>query len=94
MLAYEAFEESNYSRTLEKVDEAEEWPRSLGVGKPYPEQIDNDMENALKALIYQEMKNKKLYVKYKELVKDKTLLEEPLYQRLIEISSYKDQKLF
>jgi len=93
-LAYRAMEEGKYEKALMKIEEAEEWPKSLGVGKPYPDQIDSDLENALKALVYQEMKNNKLYGKYKELVKDKTLLEEPLYKRLREISSNKDQRLF
>jgi hypothetical protein len=94
MLAYKALEESNYSRALEKVDEAEEWPRNLGVGKPYPEQIDNDLENAIRALTYQRMNNTELYQKHKKQIKNKNLLVESLYDKIKAISLDTDQSIF
>ena len=37
---------------------AREWPENLGSGKPYDELIDSDIENQMKAVIYDRMNRK------------------------------------
>lgn len=64
MLAFEDWQNKKYVKALKKIEEAEEWPRNLGVGKPYDEEIDSSMEFWLKANIYQAMGNDEEYNRY------------------------------
>ena len=40
-----AFESKQYSKSLNFIQQAKQWPENLGVGKPYPENIDERLEN-------------------------------------------------
>jgi len=64
MLALEALKKHKYKTTLQKVREAGEWPRNLGVGKPYTNMIDSRLEDSLRRLIHEVMKNKKQPINY------------------------------
>jgi Tfp pilus assembly protein PilF len=55
MLAYRALSEKDHKLALQKITEAELWPRNLGVGKPYENLIDSSMELWLKSAVYKAM---------------------------------------
>lgn len=59
MLAVEAAKKGNYRTALKKIDEAELWPKSLGVGKPFDNLIHNDLENELRDMVNQAKKGGK-----------------------------------
>lgn len=45
MLAVSGMKQRHYKPALQFVEKAGEWPEHLGVGKPYPEDIDDRLEN-------------------------------------------------
>ena len=45
MLAHNLMEKKKYEQALTKINEAEIRPRNLGIGKPFEELINNDIEN-------------------------------------------------
>ena len=45
MLALSGMAQQRYRQVLQFVEKANEWPEHLGVGKPYPEDIDDRLEN-------------------------------------------------
>jgi tetratricopeptide (TPR) repeat protein len=49
MLAAEAFRKSDLARALRSIDTARLWPENLGAGKPYPENVDERLEDWLAA---------------------------------------------
>lgn len=51
MLALELIKKGHLKEASKKVNEARLWPEHLGVGAPYPDQIDNSLENSLTELI-------------------------------------------
>lgn len=51
MLAIELIKAGQLQNAMKKVDEARLWPESLGVGAPYPDMVDNSLENEVAALI-------------------------------------------
>ncbi|MEO8415390.1 MAG: DUF5107 domain-containing protein, partial [Ginsengibacter sp.] len=53
MQALEAMKNKNYSKALSLVEDAKKWPQNLGVGKPYPENIDERLEDWVTYLCYQ-----------------------------------------
>lgn len=53
MLALKDLKSKNYKRALQKVQEARLWPERLGEGKPYPEAVDNKIEDDLQKVIEQ-----------------------------------------
>jgi len=66
MLATQALEKGNTRVAGEKVAEALLWPRNLGVGKPYDDQIDTRLEDWMNAMIAIRTKNeanKELHLK-------------------------------
>lgn len=93
MIAFQAVQNKNYPRALKKIDEAEKWPLNLGVGRPYPELINNDLENAMRARIYEEMGNLNLKQKYVNLLKDKTIGDTDLLQEIKSLIK-RDKRLF
>ena len=46
-----AIDAGDYRQALRLIDEAQQWPHSLGVGKPDEQSIDHDVEDQLKAEI-------------------------------------------
>jgi hypothetical protein len=52
MLAVDAMRNSNYSKALEYISAARNWPENLGVGKPYPDAIDERLEDWLEYKVY------------------------------------------
>ncbi len=71
MLAWNALQNKSYKKALNKIAESEIWPRSLGVGKPYDEVIDNGMELWMKSIVYSKMNDKKEADKYLSLLTKK-----------------------
>jgi hypothetical protein len=45
MQAAQLMKKNNYKAALKLIDQARLWPENLGVGKPYPEDIDTRMED-------------------------------------------------
>ncbi|MEP6627548.1 MAG: DUF5107 domain-containing protein [Ginsengibacter sp.] len=60
VLALQLLKKSNYKGALQKVNEAREWPESLGVGKPYPDQIKNSPADDIEKLIIQVKNGQKI----------------------------------
>ena len=58
MLAINALAKGKTKEARKKVDEANMWPHSLGVGKPYDNMIDDRLENWTYAMIAVQSKNK------------------------------------
>ena len=52
-LAAEAIDRGRYKTAAQRVAESRQWPKSLGVGKPYDDLIDNTLEDWLDAVICQ-----------------------------------------
>lgn len=51
VLAIELIEAGQLQNAMKKVNEARLWPENLGVGAPYPDLIDNSLENDMTVLI-------------------------------------------
>ncbi|MCG2462285.1 DUF5107 domain-containing protein [Flavobacteriaceae bacterium F89] len=94
MLAYKLMEKNQYNKALKKTDEAEAWPKNLGVGKPYPERINSDLENAMRASTYKKSGNEKSAQIYMDRVKDKSLDNTTLLEKIKALSFRGDQRLF
>lgn len=76
ILALNFLEKRNYKMALQKVNEARQWPESLGVGAPYPDMINNNLEDNIQKLINQTREGQKLSAEvlnnYKKKVKSIT----------------------
>lgn len=75
MLALEALKNHKYETALQKIREAEEWPRNLGVGKPYNDMINTKIEDNLKLLVDKVRQNNiapATYEPYEQKIKDIT----------------------
>ncbi|WP_215224252.1 DUF5107 domain-containing protein [Echinicola shivajiensis] len=94
MLAYKAMEEGAFSKALDKIEESEEWPWNLGVGKPYPELIDNQLERSLKVMVYKRMGSLDKHLQESEIDKDIILDRETLRAEIEAISFRKDERMF
>jgi hypothetical protein len=57
MQAVEHMKRKDYSTALRFIQQAEEWPENLGVGKPYESEIDGRLEQYLTYKCQQELKN-------------------------------------
>jgi tetratricopeptide (TPR) repeat protein len=53
MQAADAIKNKNYTRAISFINDAKKWPENLGVGKPYPEDIDERLENWMSYLCYE-----------------------------------------
>jgi hypothetical protein len=51
MLALQLIKRGHLREASKKVEEARLWPEHLGVGAPYPDQIDNHPEDEIAELI-------------------------------------------
>jgi len=60
MLSLQLLQSHNYNAALQKVIESRKWPERLGVGKPYPDMINDSLENGIEKLIQQTMQGYKL----------------------------------
>lgn len=60
MLALQYLKMQKYQLALEKVNEARKWPERLGAGAPYPDMIDQRLEDEIQKLIIQTQKGQKL----------------------------------
>ncbi|WP_192009264.1 DUF5107 domain-containing protein [Echinicola arenosa] len=95
MLAYQALEEGEYSKALNKIEEIKLWPNNLGVGRPYPELINDKLENSLKQIVTQKMVTSGLKGNIpqeglgKERIDEKSLIKE-----IKSLSFEADQRMF
>ena len=55
MQAVSEMKKKNFSSALTFIDQAEQWPENLGVGKPYETDLDNRLESFLRYKCHQEM---------------------------------------
>jgi predicted Zn-dependent protease len=60
MLALEYLKKHNYKLALRNVKEARLWPENLGAGAPYPDMINNNLEDEIQKLINQTEQGQKL----------------------------------
>lgn len=58
MLALNALKKNQFRTALQKVKEAGDWPRNLGVGKPYQQNTDTILEDSLNICIHEAINNK------------------------------------
>lgn len=58
--ALELLQKRNYTTALQKVAEAREWPERLGVGKPYPDMLNDTLPNDIEKLIQQTKQGEKI----------------------------------
>lgn len=94
MLAYMAMERKRYSEAIAKIEESEEWPTHLGVGKPYADLIDSRLENSLRVLIYGRMGLDEEQAKYSAELEGKLIAEEDLLNEIKSITIDQDERLF
>ena len=94
MLAHQAMEEGKYQEALIKTKEAEKWPLHLGVGKPYPELVDSNLENWMMYKIYKAIGENKLSQSSFEKVKNKNINEDTYLDLIKHITKKEDQRLF
>ena len=59
-LALQFLKAHNYKMALQKVNDARQWPERLGVGAPYPDMMNNTLEEEIQNLINQTSKGQKL----------------------------------
>ena len=59
MQAIEKIHAKNYTAALTFITDAKKWPQNLGVGKPYPENLDERLEDWMGYLCYEQMGKKK-----------------------------------
>lgn len=57
-LAASAIDARDYRKALRLIDEAQQWPHNLGVGRPAEHTIDHDVEDQLKAEIKRRRRSK------------------------------------
>jgi len=55
MQAIDAMKKGNYKKALSFINDAKKWPENLGVGKPYPENIDERLEDWMSYRCYQKI---------------------------------------
>lgn len=59
MIALQLLQQKKYKEALKKVSESREWPERLGEGKPYPDMINDGLQNEIGQLISGAMKGEK-----------------------------------
>ncbi|MEJ4088978.1 DUF5107 domain-containing protein [Galbibacter orientalis] len=94
MLAYHEYKKGDYSNALSKIEESEEWPKTLGVGKPYVNMIDLSIENSMRVLIYEKMKNNELMDGYKDELGENLIDQNNILENIKKISFKGDDYLF
>ena len=55
MQAIDQMKKENYKKALSFINDAKKWPENLGVGKPYPENIDERLEDWMSYRCYQKI---------------------------------------
>jgi tetratricopeptide (TPR) repeat protein len=58
MQAIEQIHAKNYTSALAFINDAKKWPLNLGVGKPYPENLDERLEDWMSYLCYEQLGKK------------------------------------
>ncbi len=58
MVAVEEMKKNNYKKAINEINLSKQWPESLGVGKPYEEDIDERLENFLLYYCYNKLGDK------------------------------------
>jgi hypothetical protein len=53
MLALKQLQKHHYKAAFQKVQDSRKWPEHLGVGKPYPDRIDDTLQNDIEKFIQQ-----------------------------------------
>ncbi len=63
MQAVQQLQQKNYKGALNSIGKSRLWPESLGVGKPYDEDIDGRLENYMEGVCYEQTKRNDLALK-------------------------------
>jgi len=63
MQAVQQLQQKNYKAALSSIGKSRLWPESLGVGKPYDNDIDGRLENYLEGVCYEQTKRTDLSLK-------------------------------
>ena len=84
-LAAALADKGNIKAALAKVDQARQWPMTLGVGKPYDDLVDERTEDWLDAVLYARLGDEKKASEYldKLLKKDPANDWEALYKKAV-----------
>jgi tetratricopeptide (TPR) repeat protein len=67
-LALNFIKEKRYAKALDAIKDSKLWPENLGVGKPYDDLIDYNLEDFMTALIYEKQGNNDNAIKYYEKI--------------------------
>lgn len=67
MQAVEHIKSKNYTNALNAVNTSKLWPENLGVGKPYDEDIDSQLENYIESLCMEKSRPEKAIQKWNEI---------------------------
>ena len=59
-LALQSLKNRNYKLASKKVSDARQWPERLGAGAPYPDMVDNTLQDQIQKLINETQKGQKL----------------------------------
>lgn len=74
-LAVKAIDKGAYKTALARLEESRLWPKNLGVGKPYDELIDNQLEDCLCAIIYARTGKSSVAEEYLAKIRDEKLVK-------------------
>ena len=59
-LALQSLKNRNYKLASKKISDARQWPERLGAGAPYPDMVDNTLQDQIQKLINETQKGQKL----------------------------------
>lgn len=74
-LAAKAIDKKDLKEAKKRIKESREWPKNLGVGKPYDYLIDENIEDVLSAIVAFHQGNYTIASNYIENIKDKNLIK-------------------
>ncbi len=80
-LAASAIDRGDYRTALARIEEALQWPEALGVGKPYDELLNTDLEKVLTAIVYARKGDEKAAGAQKALIQNPDPSIEEFYRK-------------
>ena len=92
-LAASAIDRRDYKAALLRIDEALQWPETLGVGKPYEDLLNTDLEKVLKAIVYARKGDAKAAEAQLALIQNRDSSVEEFYRKATDNSSGKYVKI-
>ncbi|MGN0191853.1 MAG: hypothetical protein ACI39U_09385, partial [Candidatus Cryptobacteroides sp.] len=80
-LAASAIDRGDYRTALAKIEDALQWPETLGVGKPYDELLDTDLEKVLSAIVYARKGDDETAAAQMDLIQNRDSSVEDFYRK-------------